>query len=69
MRGETSQELLRAFLRLTPEHRRVIGLRQLEGLPAAQAARRLGRSETAVHSLFRRALQAWSEELGGAQPG
>jgi RNA polymerase sigma factor (sigma-70 family) len=64
-RGETGRELVASYLRLSPEHRRVIGLRQLEGLPAAEAARRMGRSETAVHSLFRRALQAWSDELGG----
>jgi DNA-directed RNA polymerase specialized sigma24 family protein len=37
----------------------VIGLRQLEGLTAAEAGLRLGRSEVAVHSLYRRALEAW----------
>src|SRR5262249_31482304 len=36
--------LMRAFERLSPEHRRVLGLRQFEGLSAAEAARRLGRS-------------------------
>jgi RNA polymerase sigma factor (sigma-70 family) len=67
-RGETGRELVAAFLRLSPEHRRVIGLRQLEGFSAAETARRTGRSETAVHSLYRRALQAWAEELGGDPP-
>lgn len=56
---EVTDRLTAAFLALTPEHRRVIGLRQFEGLSAAQAAVRMGRSETAVHSLYRRALEAW----------
>jgi RNA polymerase sigma-70 factor (ECF subfamily) len=61
-RAEEHERLLQAFDRLAPEHRRVIGLRQFEGLAAAEAARRMGRSETAVHSLYRRALEAWSQE-------
>lgn len=56
--------LLRAFQSLAAEHRRVIGLRQFEGLSAAQTAERMQRSETAVHSLYRRALQAWAEAVG-----
>ena len=51
-----------AFLRLLPEHRRVLGLRQFEGLDARSTAQRMGRSETAVHSLYRRALAAWAEQ-------
>jgi RNA polymerase sigma factor (sigma-70 family) len=62
---EAARAALSAFLRLVPEHRRVLGLRQLEGLSAAQCAQRMGRSETAVHSLYRRALEAWSQALGG----
>jgi RNA polymerase sigma-70 factor (ECF subfamily) len=58
---EDEERLQRAFAALAPDHRRVIGLRQLEGLSAAEAARRMGRSETAVHSLYRRALLAWEE--------
>jgi RNA polymerase sigma factor (sigma-70 family) len=60
---ESGRTLERCFLGLVPEHRRVIGLRQFEGLSAREAARRMGRSETAVHSLYRRALLAWQEEL------
>jgi len=56
---EDEGRLLQAFARLSPEHRRVIGLRQFEGLSAAEAAVRLHRTETAVHSLYRRALLAW----------
>jgi RNA polymerase sigma factor (sigma-70 family) len=48
-----------AFEQLAPEHRRVLGLRQFEGLSARETALRMGRSETAVHSLYRRALEAW----------
>ena len=52
--------LMAAFARLSAEHRRIIGLRQLEGHSAAEVARRTGRSVTAVHSLYRRALLAWA---------
>jgi len=59
--GETSRLLQERFQALAPEHRRVIGLRQFEGLSARETATRMGRSETAVHSLYRRALAAWEE--------
>lgn len=57
--AESTDDLVRAFRSLDPDHARVIGLRQFEGLSAAETARRMGRSETAVHSLYRRALEAW----------
>ncbi len=60
---EGLEHMTRAFRRLSPEHRRVIGLRQFEGLSAAEAGLRLSRSETAVHSLYRRALEAWELEI------
>lgn len=63
--GERAQE---AFLALAPEHRRVLALRRLEGLSAAETAARMGRSEAAVHSLFRRALEAFERGLGGRPP-
>lgn len=56
---EGIQRLVAAFEGLAPEHRRVLGLRQFEGLSARETAGRMGRSETAVHSLYRRALLAW----------
>ena len=56
----------RAYRRLPPEHRRVLGLRRFEGLSAAETATRMGRTETAVHSLFRRALAAWEAAAKGA---
>jgi RNA polymerase sigma factor (sigma-70 family) len=59
--AEGIERLARGFQALDPDHRRVIGLRQFEGLSAAESARRMGRSETAVHSLYRRALEAWEQ--------
>jgi len=62
---EAAERLTRAFEALDPEHRRVLGLRQFEGLSAREAAARMGRSEKAVHSLYRRALERWQELSGG----
>lgn len=62
--AESVLRLVETYRGLAPDHRRVIGLRQFEGLTAAQAARRMGRSEAAVHSLYRRALLAWEEAAG-----
>ena len=64
--GERRRHLRNAFLELSAEHRRVLGLRQFEGLSAAETAARMGRSTSAVHSLYRRALQEWSRRSGGA---
>lgn len=58
--AEGAATLERAYAALSPEHRRVIGLRQFEGLSAEAAGRRMGRSPAAIHSLYRRALQAWA---------
>jgi len=58
---EEQRRLMSAFLRLSNEHRRVIGLRQFEGLSAALVGQRMARSESAVHSLYRRALEAWAD--------
>lgn len=63
--AEDEAALQRAYDALAPVQRRVIGLRQFEGLSAAQAAQRMGRSESAVHSLYRRALLAWEDGLRG----
>jgi len=61
--AEGLARLGQAFLTLSPEHRRVLGLRQFEGLSAEACSVRLGRSAVAVHSLYRRALEAWEEAL------
>jgi DNA-directed RNA polymerase specialized sigma24 family protein len=60
--------VLAAYGRLSPDHRRVLGLRQFEGLDARAAARRMGRSESALHSLYRRALGAWAAECERRAP-
>ncbi|MEM7234391.1 MAG: RNA polymerase sigma factor [Planctomycetota bacterium] len=60
-RNEESDRLLEAFLRLSGEHRRVLGFRQFEGLSAEETGQRMGRSASAVHSMYRRALAAWAE--------
>jgi len=66
--SESLEQLAAAYLRLAPEHRRVIGLRQFEGLTAAEAAARMGRSEVAVHSLYRRALESWESAASAPVP-
>lgn len=60
--SELERRLEERFQALSPEHRRVIGLRQFEGLSARETARRMGRGESAVHSLYRRALMAWEAD-------
>lgn len=63
---ELASRVEAAFRALPPDQRRVVGLRQLEGLPATEVARRMGRSEAAVHSLYRRALLAWEQACGAS---
>lgn len=63
--AESAEAWLNAYRSLSPEHRRVLGLRRFEGLSAAEAGARMGRSESAVHSLFRRALGAWEAAASG----
>ena len=62
-RGELHAHLRAAFHALSPQHRRVIALRQFEQRSAREAAPQLGCTELAVHALFRRALDAWAREL------
>jgi DNA-directed RNA polymerase specialized sigma24 family protein len=65
MGHELGTRLEAAFATLSAEHRRVLGLRQLQGLSAEDAGARMGRSASAVHSLYRRALLAWEQALAG----
>ena len=53
-----------ALQRLSPAHREVIILSRIESLPAKEIAKRLGRTENAVHLLLGRALKRLQEELG-----
>ena len=62
---DEQRKLLAAFEQLPADHRRVLGLRQFEGLSAAETGQRMGRSEDAVNSLYRRALEAWGGLLRG----
>ena len=61
--NDDAARVTRAFESLSPAHRRVLGLRQFEGLSAREAAARTGSTEKAVHSLYRRALEAWERAL------
>ena len=53
---ERSAQLLAALEALSPEHREVILLRQLEELPFAEIAGRMGRSPDACRMLLARAM-------------
>ena len=55
-----------ALAGLKDEHREALSLRYLEGLPVAEAAGRLGKTEAAVHKLCSRGLQALRESMGEA---
>lgn len=61
---EAESRLVAAFQALSADHRRVLGLRQFEGLSAAEAGARMGRGEASIHSLYRRALEAWNVAAG-----
>jgi len=52
-----------ALTRLSDDHREVVLLCRIEGLPAKEVAERMGRSENAVHLLLSRALKRLAEEL------
>ncbi|MFN0205877.1 MAG: RNA polymerase sigma factor [Planctomycetota bacterium] len=63
---EESRRIELALDRLSPEHRRVIRMRQFEGRPAREVAELLRSNEMAVHALYRRALSAWAQAAGVA---
>ena len=56
MRHETSLQLASAVDQLAPDYRRVIDLRNLEGLSFAEVSERMGRSVDSVEKLWSRAL-------------
>ena len=53
---ERSERVVEALLELSADHRQVIELRQIDGLPFTQVAERMQRSENAVQLLFARAM-------------
>jgi RNA polymerase sigma-70 factor, ECF subfamily len=61
---ERSARLLAALEALSPEHREVVLLRQLEDLPFAEIAERMGRSPDACRMLLARAMAALTISLG-----
>lgn len=63
-RQEQAARLLTAIGRLPPDYRHVIQLRDFEGLPDAEIAARMKRSEGAVRVLWTRALKCLGGELG-----
>lgn len=58
LRSEERFDRLRAALdRLSPDHRQVILLARIEGLPMEEVGKRMGRSANAAAQLLWRALQ------------
>ena len=62
-RRDRLELLSRAIERLSEDHREVIMLMKIEGLPAKEVGERMERTENAVHLLLSRALKRLSEEL------
>jgi RNA polymerase sigma-70 factor (ECF subfamily) len=62
-RTDRLHQLEAALQRLSDDHREVILLSRIEGLPAKEVGERLGRSENAVYLLLGRALKRLAQEL------
>lgn len=56
-------QLESALARLADDHREVILLSRIEGLPAKEVGERMGRTENAVYLLLGRALKRLAQEL------
>jgi RNA polymerase sigma factor (sigma-70 family) len=63
-REERFERLQEALSRLSPEHREVILMARVEGLPMLEIARRLERSPAAAKQLLWRAIQKLGESFG-----
>ncbi len=69
---EEWRQVLAAFFQLTEGQREALSLFHLKGYPAAEVARRMGKSEAAVNSLVQRGAQALAERMAqvrSAEPG
>ena len=68
MRRDERRDRLRGALdRLSPDHRQVIELVRIEGLPVHEAARRMGRSPNATSMLLLRALLQLKQGFGDTE--
>lgn len=65
-RHEALAVLMARMQQLPEDYRRVLHWRLIDGLPVAEVARRLERSEAAVHMLCHRALKQLRELMGAA---
>jgi RNA polymerase sigma-70 factor (ECF subfamily) len=65
VRAEGELALTAALAKLTPDHREVIVLRNLQRLPFDEVAKRMERSRPAVQMLWMRAIQKLQEVMGG----
>ena len=63
-RSEALAVLMVQMLQLPDDYRRVIQWRLIDGLPVAEVAQRLERTEPAVHMLLHRALKQLRELMG-----
>ena len=66
-RDERFERLERALDALRPDHREVIVLARIEGLPLAEVAERMNRSPGAVAQLLWRALKSLRERFGDTE--
>ncbi len=62
-KAEASAAVLSCFARLTDEQREVVRLRFLEGRPVADIAKRLGKTDDAIHKLCFRGLKSLGEMM------
>lgn len=60
-KGEAAATLIEQLSKLKPEHRDVIVLRNLHGLPFDEVARRMGRKPTGIRMLWLRAIEKFRE--------
>ena len=63
-RSEALAVLMVKMQQLPEDYRRVIHWRLIDGLPVAEVALRLDRSESAIHMLFHRAMKQLRELMG-----
>jgi RNA polymerase sigma-70 factor (ECF subfamily) len=66
-RDERFQRLQRALEGLRPDHREVLTLSRIEGLPIREVAARMNRSPNAVKQLLSRALKALRSSFGDTE--